>query len=125
MIKVLEMLAIKRQRELLIEFNLIRLCFSKRLIIAIKSSENEVERAFFNLVSQLELDSRNASVFVFNSTVIRMNTFEVQEPILDDSKPIPPSCHIFNFELFEEFGEQILNDKDLEYIFEGVIVEEI
>lgn len=114
MIKLLKMLASKQQRDLLIEFDVICLSFSRRVTEALKQSD---EAAFFNAVSKLVLSDDNAVVFSFNNTEIRLNIFDFTEPGSTNSE----CMKFFSFRLLEEYFEQVKSDEQMKkWMDEGV-----
>ena len=119
MIKLLKMLASKQQRDLLIEFDVICLSFSRRATEALKLSD---ETEFFNVVSKLTLSDEDAVVFAFNNAKIRLNVFNFTEPGSTNSEPVK----FFSFRLLEEYFELVKSDKQIiDWIEDGVIILDI
>lgn len=110
------MLSSKQQRDLLIEFDVVCLSFSRRTTEALKLSD---ETEFFNVVSKLVLSDENAVVFAFDNIEIRLNVFNFTEPGSTNSECIK----FFSFRLLEEYFEQVKSDKQImDWIEDGVIL---
>lgn len=110
------MLASKQQRDLLIEFDVVCLSFSRRATEALRLSD---ETEFFGVVSKLVLSDENAVVFAFNNTEMRLNVFSFTEPGSTNSECVK----FFSFRLLEEYFEQVESDKKMmKWIEDGVIL---
>lgn len=119
MIKLLKMLASKQQRDLLIEFDVVCLSFSRRATEALRLSD---ETEFFGVVSKLVLSDENAVVFAFDNAEIRLNVFNFTEPGSTNSE----SVKFFSFRLLEEWLEQVESDKQMtDWLEDGVIILDI
>jgi hypothetical protein len=115
--KFIKMLSDKRQRDLLVEFDVVCLSFSRRVTESLKKS-NETE--FFEVVSKLVLSDGNS--VVFNNTEIRLNVFNFTEPGSTNSEPVK----FFSFRLLEEWLEQVESDKEIiDWLEDGVTILDI
>lgn len=117
--KLIKMLSDKRQRDLLVEFDVVCLSFSRRATEALKLSD---ETEFFNVVSKLTLSDENAVVFAFDNIEMRLNVFNFTEPGSTNSEPVK----FFSFRLLEEYLEQVEFDEQMiDWLEDGVIILDI